>query len=118
MLDLSNISNITRTDLWREFAKIASDPDVKLLIAALTGAIASATAVTKAIVWTRKAVLGMTATKAAREMLERTQVVSFSKNEIRDAISGYVWPDASSIDPSDEADLRNVPVQGQLLAGC
>ncbi len=48
-------------------------------------------------------------------MQEQTQIASFSKNDIRDAITGYVWPDASSVDPSDELDLRNMPIQDSLL---
>lgn len=115
MIDLSTLTGLARAALGRDLSWLATNADIQIVGKVFMGAAAGIAAVAKAILYVRKLVTDITAGKIAAQMFEQTRVASFSKSDVRDAITGYVWPDASSIDPSDEADLRNVPVQGPLL---
>jgi hypothetical protein len=112
---LESIVKITQTSTWRDIYAIATNRDLTAIGSALTACLAFAATVGRGVLYVRKRVAEIRAARVASEIFERTRVSSFSKNDIKEAMSEYVWPDASSIDPSDEDDLRNVPVQGSLL---
>jgi hypothetical protein len=115
MIDLSTITGLALASLGRDAWWLATNADIRKVVKVFIGTAAGVATVAKAILYVRKLLTDITAGKVAAQMFEQTRVASFSKSDVREAITGYVWPDASSIDPSDEADLRNVPVQGPLL---
>ncbi|MGF6968111.1 hypothetical protein OKW43_005139 [Paraburkholderia sp. WC7.3g] len=115
MIDLSTITGPALAAIKQDVSWLATNADIRIVAKVLMGAAAGIATVAKAILYVRKLSTDIAAGKVVAQMFEQTRVASFSKSDVRDAITGYVWPDASSIDPSDEADLRNVPVQGPLL---
>ncbi|CAE6851002.1 hypothetical protein R69658_07154 [Paraburkholderia aspalathi] len=110
MYSVSALVELAKTDLPASISWLNGNSTIK----AVSGCAVTITIMVKAWSSIQKAILDWKAKKLASKISEQTHVASFSSTDIRDAITGYVWPDASAIDPADEADLRNVPVTGSL----